>query len=49
MAFFARLKDSLRRVKQRWSGGIAWLFSGASFVDGFWVELRVLLRGGDVG
>ena len=49
MAFFARLKDSLRGVKERWSGGIASLFSGASFDDAFWEELEERLIAGDVG
>ncbi len=49
MAFFARLKDSLRGVKERWSGGIASLFSGTSFDDSFWDELEERLIAGDVG
>lgn len=49
MAFFASLKDSLRGVKERWSGGIASLFSGAAFDDAFWEELEERLIAGDVG
>lgn len=49
MAFFARLKESLRGVKEKWSGGIASLFTGASFDDSFWNELEEMLIMGDVG
>lgn len=49
MAFFARLKESLRGVKEKWSGGIASLFTGASVDDSFWNELEEMLIMGDVG
>ena len=49
MAFFARLKESLKGVKERWSGGIVSLFSGSSFDEGFWEELEERLIAGDVG
>ena len=49
MAFFSRLKDSLKGVKDRWSGGIASLFSGKAFDDGFWEELEDRLISGDMG
>ena len=49
MAFFARLKDSLKGVKERWSGGIASLFAGGTFDEGFWDELEERLIAGDVG
>jgi len=49
MAFFAKLKESLREVRERWSGGIASLFAGASFDDAFWDELEEKLIVGDVG
>ncbi len=49
MAFFSRLKESLKGVKERWSGGIASLFTNASFDDAFWDELEEMLLSGDVG
>ncbi|MDR1875555.1 MAG: signal recognition particle-docking protein FtsY [Synergistaceae bacterium] len=49
MAFFAKLKESLREVRERWSDGIASLFTGASFDDAFWNELEEKLILGDVG
>lgn len=49
MAFFAKLKESLKGVKERWSGGIASLFTGASFDEAFWNELEEKLILGDVG
>ena len=49
MAFFAKLKESLKGVKERWSGGIASLFTNASFDDAFWNELEEMLVSGDVG
>lgn len=49
MAFFARLKEGLKGVKERWSGGIAKLFLGSSFDDAFWEELEDRLIAGDVG
>ena len=49
MAFFARLKEGLKGVKERWSSGIASLFSGSSFDDAFWDELEERLIAGDVG
>lgn len=49
MAFFAKLKESLKGVKERWSNGIASLFTGASFDKDFWENLEEMLIAGDVG
>ncbi|MBR1672373.1 MAG: signal recognition particle-docking protein FtsY [Fretibacterium sp.] len=49
MAFFARLREGLKGVKERWSGGIARLFSGSTFDAAFWEELEDRLIAGDVG
>ncbi|MCR5346803.1 MAG: signal recognition particle-docking protein FtsY [Fretibacterium sp.] len=49
MAFFARLREGLKGVKERWSGGIARLFAGNAFDDAFWEELEDRLIAGDVG
>ncbi|MDR3230025.1 MAG: signal recognition particle-docking protein FtsY [Synergistaceae bacterium] len=49
MAFFAKLREGLKEVRARWSGGIASLFAGASFDDAFWDELEEKLIAGDVG
>ena len=49
MAFFARLKEGLKGVREKWSGGIARLFSGDVFDEAFWEELEDRLIAGDVG
>jgi fused signal recognition particle receptor len=49
VAFFAKLKESLKGVKERWSGGIASLFTGEPFDAAFWEELEERLIAGDVG
>ncbi|MDR1977613.1 MAG: signal recognition particle-docking protein FtsY [Synergistaceae bacterium] len=49
MAFFAKLKENLKSVKERWSGGIASLFTGEPFDEFFWSELEERLILGDVG
>jgi fused signal recognition particle receptor len=49
VAFFAKLKESLKGVKERWSGGIASLFTGEPFDPAFWEELEERLIAGDVG
>jgi fused signal recognition particle receptor len=49
MAFFAKLKESLKGVKERWSGSIASLFTGEPFDENFWNELEEMLISGDVG
>ena len=46
---FARLKESLKSVKERWSGSIASLFTTEPFDEPFWNELEELLLMGDVG
>jgi fused signal recognition particle receptor len=43
------LRESLKGVKERWSGGIASLFTGGSFDSAFWEELEERLIAGDVG
>ena len=45
----ARLKEGLRGVKERWSGGIAKLFKSSTLDDAFWDELEERLIAGDVG
>ena len=49
MAFFANLKKNLQGVKERWSGGLASLFTNEPFDDAFWDELEEVLISGDVG
>ena len=49
MAFFARLKEGLKGVKERWSGGISSLFTAEPFDESFWGELEERLIMGDVG
>jgi fused signal recognition particle receptor len=49
MAFFSRLKQGLKGVKERWSGNIASLFTMEPFDETFWNELEELLISGDVG
>jgi len=49
MAFFARLKEGLKGVKERWSSGIASLFTAEPFEESFWDELEERLIMGDVG
>ncbi|MDR1377117.1 MAG: signal recognition particle-docking protein FtsY [Synergistaceae bacterium] len=49
MAFLAKLKENLKGVKERWSGGIASLFTGEPFDETFWSELEEKLILGDVG
>jgi fused signal recognition particle receptor len=49
MAFFSKLKQSLKGVKERWSGSIASLFTREPFDEAFWDELEELLISGDVG
>lgn len=48
-AFFERLKRGLKEVKERWSDGVARLFTGESFDAAFWDELEERLIAGDVG
>jgi len=49
MAFFAKLKESLKGVKERWSNGITSLFTPEPFDEVFWDELEERLIIGDVG
>jgi len=49
MPFFDRLKERLKGVKERWSGGIASLFTAEPFDASFWDELEERLIMGDVG
>lgn len=49
MALWTSLKEKLKGVTERWSGGIAELFSGKSVDDAFWEELEERLIAGDVG
>lgn len=49
MALFAKLRDRLKGVREKWSGGIAKLFSGKTFSSDFWDELEEKLIAGDTG
>ncbi|GHS86523.1 signal recognition particle receptor FtsY [Synergistales bacterium] len=53
MAFFDKIKkslnESLKGVKELWSGGIAALFTDGSFDECFWEKLEEMLISGDVG
>ena len=49
MAFFARLKEGLKGVRDRWSSGVASLFGKKAFDASFWEELEDRLIAGDVG
>ena len=49
MAFFAKLREGLKSVKEKWSGGIAKLFSSSKFDDEFWDSLEEKLIAGDTG
>ena len=49
MAFFAKLREGLKSVKEKWSGGIAKLFSSSKFDDDFWDSLEEKLIAGDTG
>lgn len=49
MAFWGKLKDRLKGVREKWSGGIITLFSSGNLDERFWEELEELLIAGDVG
>ncbi len=49
MAFWDKLKDGLKGVRNRWSQGIAALFLGGTVSEAFWENLEDLLVSGDVG
>lgn len=47
MSIFGKLRESLKGVREKWSSGIAKLFSGKKFDDSFWDELEEKLITGD--
>ena len=49
MALFAKLKEKLQGVREKWSGGISKLFSSKSFDVEFWENLEEQLISGDTG
>ena len=50
MAFLSRLRDSLKSVREKWSGGISKLFSSSEkLAPEFWDELEEQLIAGDTG
>ena len=49
MAFFSKLRDSLKGVREKWSGGISKLFSAKNFDSEFWDGLEAQLIAGDTG
>lgn len=49
MALFAKLKEKLQGVREKWSGGISKLFSSKSFDAEFWENLEEQLISGDTG
>ena len=49
MAFFSKLKNSLKGVREKWSGGISKLFSAKNFDADFWDNLEEQLIAGDTG
>lgn len=49
MAFWGKLKNRLKGVRERWSGGIVTLFSSGTLTEEFWEELEEMLIAGDVG
>ncbi|MBR2207621.1 MAG: signal recognition particle-docking protein FtsY [Synergistaceae bacterium] len=49
MALFSKLKESLKGVREKWSGGISKLFSAKNFDAEFWDELEAQLIAGDTG
>ncbi len=49
MAFWGKLKDRLKGVREKWSGGIVTLFSSGDLTEEFWDDLEELLIAGDVG
>lgn len=50
MAMFAKLRESLKGVREKWSGGISKLFSsGSSLDENFWDDLEEKLISGDTG
>ncbi|MBR1657406.1 MAG: signal recognition particle-docking protein FtsY [Synergistaceae bacterium] len=49
MALFAKLRESLKGVREKWSNGISKLFSSGKFDDDFWDGLEAQLIAGDTG
>ncbi len=49
MALFAKLREKLKGVREKWSGGIAKLFSSAKIDPQFWDDLEEQLITGDTG
>ena len=50
MAFFSKLRDSLKTVREKWSGGISKLFSSSGkLAPEFWDDLEEQLIAGDTG
>ena len=49
MALFAKLKEKLKGVREKWSGGISKLFSSKNFGSDFWDNLEEQLISGDTG
>ena len=49
MSIFSKFRESLKGVREKWSSGIAKLFSGKKFDTQFWDELEEKLITGDAG
>lgn len=49
MALFAKLRESLKGVREKWSAGISRLFSSSKFDADFWDDLEEQLIAGDTG
>ena len=49
MAIFSKLRERLKGVRERWSGGIARLFSSGKIDPQFWDSLEEQLISGDAG
>ena len=49
MAIFAKLRERLKGVREKWSGGIARLFSSGKIDPQFWDDLEEQLIMGDAG
>ena len=49
MAVFAKLRESLRNVREKWSSGISKLFTSGKFPPDFWDNLEEQLISGDTG
>ena len=49
MALFAKLREKLKGVREKWSGGISRLFSSSKIDPEFWDDLEEKLISGDAG